>query len=214
MKCRRQREIANRRKTLDKTRRRDRPRHQPDALLDRPASYAPGDRAPVLVAKGIDFLALKMRKIAKEEKIPIIENRPLARELYATVKEGEEIPDKFYRVIAEIIRYVFKIKEAKRCRQPCGRRRGCEPSPQGSRRQTANRRGENGEERNPWHGRAGRHNLRAAASNRRPAGRPRKRGGTEDAEVGQERTTSLREAEGRHLRQTGHTGQGDLDGHS
>jgi len=66
--------------------------------------------APVLLAKGIDFVALKMREIAKEEKIPIIENRPLARELYATVEEGEEIPDRFYRTVAEIIRYVYKIK--------------------------------------------------------------------------------------------------------
>jgi flagellar biosynthetic protein FlhB len=66
--------------------------------------------APILVAKGLDFLALQMREVAKELQIPIIENRPLARELYATVKEGQEIPDKLYKVVAEIIRYVFKIK--------------------------------------------------------------------------------------------------------
>jgi flagellar biosynthetic protein FlhB len=51
-----------------------------------------------------------MRAVAKEEAIPIIENRPVARELYATVKEGEEIPDKFYKIVAEIIRYVFRLK--------------------------------------------------------------------------------------------------------
>ena len=72
--------------------------------------YEPGDRAPIVVAKGIDLLALEMRKIAKELDIPIIENRPVARELYATVKEGEEIPDKFYKIVAEIIRYVFRVK--------------------------------------------------------------------------------------------------------
>ena len=72
--------------------------------------YEMGDRAPILVAKGIDFLALNMREAAKESQIPIIENRPLARELYATVKEGEEIPDKFYKTVAEIIRYVFRLK--------------------------------------------------------------------------------------------------------
>lgn len=72
--------------------------------------YEAGDRAPVLVAKGVDFLALRMREVAKEEKIPIIENRPLARELYATVEEGAEIPDKLYKAVAEIIRYVFRLK--------------------------------------------------------------------------------------------------------
>lgn len=72
--------------------------------------YDVGDAAPTLVAKGIDFLALKMREVAKEEKIPIIENRPLARALYAQVEEGDEIPDRFYKAVAEIIRYVFKLK--------------------------------------------------------------------------------------------------------
>ena len=72
--------------------------------------YNIGDRAPVLLAKGVDFLALNMREAAKEEQIPIIENRPLARALYATVNEGEEIPDKFYKAVAEIIRYVYRLK--------------------------------------------------------------------------------------------------------
>jgi flagellar biosynthetic protein FlhB len=72
--------------------------------------YEPGMPAPIVIAKGIDFLALQMREVAKEEKIPIIENRPLARELYATVKEGQEIPDKLYKVVAEIIRYVYRLK--------------------------------------------------------------------------------------------------------
>lgn len=72
--------------------------------------YELGMPAPIVIAKGVDFLALRMREVAKEEKIPIIENRPLARELYATVKEGQEIPDRLYKVVAEIIRYVFKLK--------------------------------------------------------------------------------------------------------
>ena len=72
--------------------------------------YELGMPAPILVAKGIDFLALEMRKVAKDLKIPIIENRPLARELHATVEEGEEVPDRLYKVVAEIIRYVFKLK--------------------------------------------------------------------------------------------------------
>jgi len=97
------------RKTMDKTR-------TATVILTNPTHYSvalryePGDGAPTLVAKGIDFIALQMREVAKEEDIPIIENRPLARELYATVKEGEEIPEKFYRTVAEIIRYVFRLK--------------------------------------------------------------------------------------------------------
>ncbi|MCX6108754.1 MAG: EscU/YscU/HrcU family type III secretion system export apparatus switch protein [Proteobacteria bacterium] len=75
--------------------------------------YNPGDKVPILVAKGMDFIALRMREIARDEKIPIVENVPLARELYATVKEGQEIPDTLYKVVAEIIRYVFALKGKK-----------------------------------------------------------------------------------------------------
>ena len=103
-----QRDIVNR-KVVDKTR-------EATVLITNPTHYSialkyePGMAAPKVLAKGIDFLALKMREAAKEEKIPIIENRPLARELYATVKEGEDIPDKLYKVVAEIIRYVYRLK--------------------------------------------------------------------------------------------------------
>jgi flagellar biosynthetic protein FlhB len=102
------RDIVNR-KTIEKTRKATvlvtNPTHFSIAL-----KYELGDKAPVLLAKGIDLVALRMREIAKEHEIPIIENRPLARELYATVDEGEEIPDKFYKAVAEIIRYVFRLK--------------------------------------------------------------------------------------------------------
>lgn len=68
------------------------------------------DSAPIVVAKGEDDLALRMRAVARDEKIPIIENRPLARALYAQVEEGEIIPTKFYAAVAEIIKYVFRLK--------------------------------------------------------------------------------------------------------
>lgn len=102
------RELINR-KVLDKTKGATviiaNPTHYSIAL-----KYEIGMPAPKLVAKGIDHLALRMREVAKENKIPIIENRPLARELYATVKEGEEIPQKLYKAVAEIIRYVYQLK--------------------------------------------------------------------------------------------------------
>lgn len=66
--------------------------------------------APVLLAKGQDFLALKIREIAKEHDIPIIENPPIARALYAGVEVDQEIPPEHFKAVAEIIGYVFKLK--------------------------------------------------------------------------------------------------------
>lgn len=69
-----------------------------------------GMRAPVVVAKGKDFLALRMRELAKELDIPIVENKPLARAMFRLVDVGGEIPDSLYKAVAEIIRFVFKQK--------------------------------------------------------------------------------------------------------
>ena len=55
-------------------------------------------------------MALRMREVARDENIPMVENRLLARTLYDTVEIGEEIPENFYKAVAEIIRYVFKLK--------------------------------------------------------------------------------------------------------
>ena len=66
--------------------------------------------APILVAKGVNFLTLRMREIAKEGDIPIVENKLLARSLYATVEIGGEIPESLYKAVSEVIKYVFKIK--------------------------------------------------------------------------------------------------------
>ncbi|ACM18880.1 flagellar biogenesis protein FlhB [Geotalea daltonii FRC-32] len=66
--------------------------------------------APVVLAKGADFLAQKIKEIARESNITLVENRPLARELFAQVKEGEEIPEALYAAVAEILAYVYKLK--------------------------------------------------------------------------------------------------------
>lgn len=72
--------------------------------------YEPGSmRAPKVVAKGADFLALKIREIAGEHGIPILERPPLARSLYKDVAIGEEVPEKFYAAIAEILAYVYEL---------------------------------------------------------------------------------------------------------
>ena len=70
--------------------------------------------APKLMAKGADLIAKKIREIAKENDIPIVENPPLARALYDTVELEQEIPTQHYRAVAEIISYVYKIKKNKR----------------------------------------------------------------------------------------------------
>jgi flagellar biosynthesis protein FlhB len=66
--------------------------------------------APVCLGKGVDAVALKIREVAGSHDIPIIENPPLARALYATVELDEEIPDDHYQAVAEVIGYVLRLK--------------------------------------------------------------------------------------------------------
>ena len=73
-------------------------------------SYERGMAAPVCLAKGADNIALKIREIAKAHDIPIVENVPLARALYATVDIDDEIPVEHYHAVAEIIGYVMGLK--------------------------------------------------------------------------------------------------------
>ncbi|MGB6255138.1 MAG: flagellar type III secretion system protein FlhB, partial [Bradyrhizobium sp.] len=81
-------------------------------------SYERGMAAPICVAKGADRIALKIREVAGEHNIPIVENVPLARALYANVEIDEEIPVEHYHAVAEIIGYVMGLK-----RGVSGRRR-------------------------------------------------------------------------------------------
>ncbi len=73
-------------------------------------SYERGMTAPICVAKGVDNLAFKIREIAREYDIPIVENVPLARALYATVEIDQEIPTEHYHAVAEVIGYVMRLK--------------------------------------------------------------------------------------------------------
>lgn len=68
--------------------------------------------APVVVAKGQDLIALKIREIAEENDVPIVENPPLARALFKAVDLEEEIPQEHYKAVAEVIGYVMKLKKA------------------------------------------------------------------------------------------------------
>ena len=66
--------------------------------------------APVLIAKGADYLAQKIKDVAKENDIPIVENKPLARMLYYNVDLDSEIPRELYQMTAEVLAYVYKLK--------------------------------------------------------------------------------------------------------
>lgn len=66
--------------------------------------------APVVIAKGEDFLAMKIREIAKENHIEIVENKPLARMLYANVDVGAEVPPELYQAVAEVLAFVYSLK--------------------------------------------------------------------------------------------------------
>ncbi len=72
--------------------------------------YKEGMGAPRVIAKGEDKVAFKIREIAKENKIPIIENKPLARAMYKTVEIDAEIPEEYYQAVAEILSYIFREK--------------------------------------------------------------------------------------------------------
>jgi flagellar biosynthetic protein FlhB len=71
--------------------------------------YERGMNAPLCVAKGADLIALKIREVAKEHDVPIVENPPLARALHATVEIDQEVPAEHYKAVAEVIGYVMRL---------------------------------------------------------------------------------------------------------
>lgn len=88
-----------------------------DVVITNPTHYAVAlsykmeeMAAPKLVAKGVDVLAFRIRDIAKAHDVPVVENPPLARALYATVELDEEIPPEHFRAVAEVIGYVMRLK--------------------------------------------------------------------------------------------------------
>ncbi len=70
--------------------------------------------SPMIIGKGQDFMALKIREIAKEHDIPIVENVLLARTLYKTVKVGQPVPRNMYKAVAEVLAFVYKLKKKKK----------------------------------------------------------------------------------------------------
>lgn len=90
---------------------------QADVVITNPTHLAAAikydkesSEAPVLLAKGADYLAQKIKDIAKENNIEIVENKPLARMLYYNVEVGAEIPPELYQMTAEVLAYVYGLK--------------------------------------------------------------------------------------------------------
>jgi len=72
--------------------------------------YDPDENpAPVVLAKGADYIAAKIKEAAKENSVEIVENKPLARALYANVEIGESVPPELYQAVAEVLAYVYKL---------------------------------------------------------------------------------------------------------
>ena len=72
--------------------------------------YEKGMAAPVCVAKGVDAVALKIREIGGEARVPIVENPPLARALHKSVQIDDEVPEEHYKAVAEVIGYVLRMR--------------------------------------------------------------------------------------------------------
>jgi flagellar biosynthetic protein FlhB len=67
--------------------------------------------APKVIAKGADLIAQRIKHIAQEHGIPMIEDRPLAQSLYKTVDVGEEIPEKLFQAVAQVLAYIYRLKK-------------------------------------------------------------------------------------------------------
>ncbi len=90
---------------------------QADVVITNPTHYAVAIKydpevadAPIVIAKGEDHLAAKIKEIARENKIEIVENKPLARMLYANVDVGQAVPPELYQAVAEVLAFVYHLQ--------------------------------------------------------------------------------------------------------
>jgi flagellar biosynthetic protein FlhB len=108
-----QREMANKRMMADVP--------KADVIITNPTHIACAIKydpktmaAPVLIAKGADAIAEKIKEIARENNVPIMENKPLARTIFKSMKIGQVIPRELFKAIAEVLSYVYKLKRRTR----------------------------------------------------------------------------------------------------
>ncbi len=89
-----------------------------DVIITNPTHYAvaikyvAGNAAPIVVAKGKDNVAQTIKKIGRANRVPIIENKPLARSLHRQVEIGQSIPESLFQAVAEVLAYIYRLKKA------------------------------------------------------------------------------------------------------
>lgn len=90
---------------------------QADVVITNPTHYAVAIKydpkvadAPLVVAKGEDYLAARIKEVARENRIEIVENKPLARMLYANVDIGQAVPPELYQAVAEVLAFVYQLQ--------------------------------------------------------------------------------------------------------
>ncbi|NJP36337.1 flagellar biosynthesis protein FlhB [Alkalicoccus luteus] len=89
-----------------------------DVVITNPTHYAIALKydenamdAPVITAKGVDYIALKMKNTARQHDVVMVENRPLARALYAEAEIGDQVPEDLFKAVAEVLAYVYRIQQ-------------------------------------------------------------------------------------------------------
>ncbi|PYZ98032.1 flagellar biosynthesis protein FlhB [Alteribacter lacisalsi] len=89
-----------------------------DVIITNPTHYAIALKyeegrmgAPVVTARGVDFVALKLIGIAKHNQVPTVENRPLARALYGRAEIGDQVPEELFKAVAEVLAYVYRLEK-------------------------------------------------------------------------------------------------------
>jgi flagellar biosynthetic protein FlhB len=116
-----QREMAKRRMMQDVP--------KADVVVTNPTHYAvaliyePGAAAPKLVAKGQDFIAEQIKELAREHKVPVVENVQLAQTLFKTVDIGREVPSDLYEAVAQVLAFVYRTYGRRNAMRPNRRRR-------------------------------------------------------------------------------------------
>ena len=89
-----------------------------DVIVTNPSHYSvalkyeqEGNRAPYVVAKGADFMAFKIREVAREHEVPVMQSPPLCRAIYHTTEINEEVPEELFVAIAQILAYIYQLEQ-------------------------------------------------------------------------------------------------------
>ncbi|WP_028862486.1 flagellar biosynthesis protein FlhB [Psychromonas aquimarina] len=94
-----------------------------DVIVTNPTHYSvalkyeqDGERAPYVVAKGVDFMALKIREVAREYEVPVMQTPPLCRAIYHTTEINEEVPEELFVAIAQVLAYIYQLDQFRKGR--------------------------------------------------------------------------------------------------